>query len=118
MDCHVFGDLTKILDYVLEEIKSDKIQKEESFTFYFYNKYFKIREENKLETYTMKYFSIHKVYETKSFFYIYIDKNHSFIINKNSFSTGTSKKFSEFIKKKCWCKFKKILVNKHKRPLI
>ena len=25
LDCHVFGDLTKILDYVLEEIKNDKI---------------------------------------------------------------------------------------------
>ena len=25
LDCHVFGDLTKILDFVLEEIKSDKI---------------------------------------------------------------------------------------------
>ena len=25
LDCHVFGDLTKILDFVLEEIKTDKI---------------------------------------------------------------------------------------------
>ena len=97
---------------ISKELKSDKIQKEESFTFYFYDKYFKIREEIKLETYTMKYFSIYKVYETKSFFYIYTDKTHAFLINKNCFSIGNSKHFSEFIHKKCKFKYRSKLKNK------
>ena len=57
---------------------------------------------------TVKYLNLRKVFETKDFFYLYLDKTHAFIINKKNFSIGTSLDFSRFIKKKCFLRFKKV----------
>ena len=73
---------------VSKDFKSEKIQNEEEFTFLFYKKYFKIRA--KLQTNIIKYNSLYKIFETDTFFYLYIDKTHSLLLNKDSFSICSS----------------------------
>ena len=90
---------------VSKDFKSNKIQNEEEFTFIFYEKYFKIR--NRLKSNKVKYYELYKVFETSKFFYLYIDKTHSFLLDKEKFSIGFSDDFSKFMHKKCWYKFKK-----------
>lgn len=94
------------ISVVTKELKGKTLQEEKSFTFKFYEKYFKIQD--KLQTDTVKYYQIHKVFETKNFFYLYIDRTHAFIINRENFSIGTPADFSEFLKKKCIFRFKKV----------
>ena len=86
---------------VSKEFNSEKIQNEKEFTFIFHEKNFKVRENNKLETYIIKYKELYKVFETDNFFYLYIDKTHSLLINKTGFTIGNSEDFSKFIQKKC-----------------
>ncbi len=93
---------------VNKEFNSEKIQNKKEFTFIFYKNFLKIYENNKCENYILKYNKIYKIFETNNFFYIYIDKTHSLLINKNTFIIGNSKDFSEFIQKRCKLKFKKI----------
>lgn len=54
----------------------------------------------------MKYYKLYKIYETKTFFYLYIDNDHAFLINKSGFVRGLSDDFSKFINKKCLFKYK------------
>ena len=91
---------------VSKEFNSEKIQDEKEFTFTFYEKKIKIRQNDKLETYIIKYNELYKVYETEGFFYLYTDNRHSLLIDSNSFIIGNSEDFSEFIKKKCKFKYK------------
>ena len=91
---------------VSKDFKSDKIQKEEKFTFTFYENKFKIRA--KLQTSIMKYSDLYKIFETPTFFYLYIDKTHAILLKKDCFSIGSADEFSKFIHKKCWYKFKKV----------
>lgn len=91
---------------ISKEFESEKIRNEKEFTFIFYEKYIKIRD--KLQFDTIKYYKLYKVYETPTFFYLYIDRTHSFLIDKSKFSLGSSEDFSTFIQKKCWYNFKKV----------
>lgn len=91
---------------VSKEFNSEKIQDEKEFTFIFYEKKIKIRENDKLETYIIKYNELYRVYKTEDFYYLYTDSRHSLLINTNSFIIGNSEDFSEFIKKKCKFKYK------------
>lgn len=84
-----------ILD-VDKEYKSDKISNSDTFTFTFYEKFFTV--ESKKSISKNKYRYLYKVFETKKFFYLYIDKTHSFLLAKNSFIKGNSDNFREFIK--------------------
>ena len=68
---------------VSKQFNSSTIQTEKEFTFNFYNKYFKIIDNNQFEIF--KYYKIYKVYETDNFFYLYTNRTHSFLINKNNF---------------------------------
>lgn len=88
---------------VSKDFKSDKIQKEEEFTFVFYENNFKVITSSK--TYVIKYYHLYKIFETSTFFYLYIDKTHAMLLNKASFSIGSADEFSNFIHKKCWYKF-------------
>ena len=90
---------------VSKDFKSEKIQNEQKFTFLFYEKHFKIRAN--LQTDMIKYNTLYKVFETPTFFYLYLDKTHSLLLNKETFSIGSSDDFSNFIRRKCWYKFKK-----------
>lgn len=91
---------------ISKEFNSEKIQDEKEFTFTFFEKKIKIRENDKLETYIIKYNELYRVYKTEEFFYLYIDRRHALLINSNSFIIGNSEDFSEFIKKKCKFKYK------------
>ena len=52
---------------------------------------------------------LYKVFETKDYFYLYINPDYAMLVNKNSFEIGTSDDFRKFIKKKCLLKYRKAL---------
>lgn len=81
------------------------ITKQKTFTFYFYEKYIKIKCGRKFDR--LKYFELYKVFETKEYFFLYTDESHSLIISKDGFEIGNAKEFTNFIKKKCLLKYKK-----------
>lgn len=96
--------------YLIEKNKSAKQKKSrkkvKEFTFYFYEKHIKIKYRREFER--LKYFQIHKVFETDKYFFIYLDEKSSLILNKEGFEIGTAKGFSKFIKGKCPLKYKRI----------
>lgn len=94
------------ISVVVKELNGKTIKEEKSFTFKFYDKYFKV--ESGMELNLVKYYKLRRCFETKDFFYLYIDKTHAFLINKENFSIGNSNDFSKFIREKCFLKFKKI----------
>ena len=67
----------------------------------FYKWYFTLNDK------TFYYFKLYKVFETKDYFYLYINDEHAALVSKNSFKTGNQKDFTEFIKKKCLFKYRK-----------
>lgn len=87
-----------------KQTKSKTISKENEIKFYFYEKSFKIRENAKTEI--LKYWRIHKVYETNEFFYLYLTKKHAILVDKTGFTLGSSEQFSKFIKNKMKFKYK------------
>jgi len=88
-----------------KEVNSRKIVKHQKFTYCFYNYFFDILNDNKKSS--LSYFRIRKIFETDNEFYLYLDKTHALLLDKSSFTIGTSEEFSKFIKKKCWYKYKK-----------
>ena len=74
------------------------------FTFIFYKRYIKLKYARKYDI--IPYFKIYKIFETKEYFYLYTDENHSLILSKDGFEIGTPRKFTEFIKKKCPLKYR------------
>ena len=87
---------------IQKEIKTEKFEKEKEFTFCFYNKFFTISDTTLKEQ--IKYHKLHKIFETDNFFYLYINKDHAFLLNKSTFITGDISNFLKFIKKKNWYK--------------
>lgn len=75
--------------------------KENNFTFSFYNLYFTLNET------TFYYFKLYKVFETSDYFYLYINEDNAAMVSKNGFKVGTVEEFSKFIKKKCLFKYSK-----------
>ena len=75
--------------------------KETSISFTFYKFYFSVGKK------TFPYMRLYKVFETKDYFYLYIDDENAVLVSKNGFKLGTAEEFSEFIKKKCFFKYKK-----------
>ncbi len=94
------------IEEVRNEYNSEEIAKEISYTFSFYEKYFKIHA--KREYYKIYYKDLYKIFETNKFFYLYLDKRHSFLLYKNGFQKGTSLEFKNFIKKKCPFRFRNV----------
>lgn len=84
------------IEIIKKELKSEQIEKENQFTFYFYEKYFKIR--NKQLNDKIKYKQLYKIHETEEYFYLYIDHTHSYILNKKGFTEGEPNEFLKFIK--------------------
>ena len=85
-------------EIIKEELKSEKIEKENIFHFYFYEKYFKIKS-NELED-KVKYRKLYKIHQTEEYYYLYIDHTHSYIIDKKGFTKGNVEEFYQFIKSK------------------
>lgn len=87
-----------------KEKNSKKVRHSQEFIFKFYEKYFLIYSK---KIYTkVKYNRLYKIFETDEFYYLYIDKEHSYLISKNGFEIGTEKEFNKFINKKCKFKVK------------
>lgn len=84
-----------------EEKNKNKIKE---FTFYFYEKHIKIKYKRSFER--LKYFQLHKIFETSEYFFLYLDERNSLILSKEGFEVGTPKTFSAFIKNKCPLKYK------------
>lgn len=89
--------------FVKKEATSEKIGKELTNTYTFYEDYFRIK--NNKQTIKLKYHKLYKIFETKDNFYLYINKNHSFVLSKNTFTIGKVSDFYGFIKKKLWFRF-------------
>ena len=81
--------------------KQYKANKENLCTYSFYDWYFTLNEQ------TFYYFKLFKVFETKDYFYLYINDENAALVSKNGFQKGSTKEFSEFIKKKCLLKYSK-----------
>ena len=88
---------------VKQEKQSKKIENEQEFIFKFFEKKFLIYSQ-KLNRQVF-YWQLHKVFETEEYFYLYIDKTHAFLLDKQSFEIGTPEGFSDFIREKCKFKF-------------
>jgi len=87
----------------IKKKEKNKQQKNKEFTFFFYERYIKIKFKRQFER--IHYFQLKKIFETDQNFFLYTDEKHSLILDKEGFSIGTSKEFSEFIKRKCPFKY-------------
>lgn len=88
--------------FVKKEANSNKVKKQLTNTYSFYNNYMEIKNIN--NTVKLKYYKLYKIFETKDCFYLYINKNYSYVLSKDKFSVGNSEDFYKFIKKKLWYK--------------
>lgn len=92
-----------------EKLKNEnrKDEKNNDFfdaTFLFYFNNFSVSYKGKISK--IKYSKLYKVYETSDCFYLYYDKNNTFLLNKGSFIQGTPLEFSKFLKEKVKSKYK------------
>lgn len=71
-------------------------------TYTFYEDFAVISNGN--DTVKLKYFKFYKIFEEPDRFYLYLDKDHSYILLKNNFTIGNAKDFYAFMKKKLWKK--------------
>lgn len=60
---------------------------------------------NNKDTIRLKYYKLYKIFDDKNSFYLYINKNYSFVLAKDGFTIGNAEDFYKFIKKKIWYKF-------------
>lgn len=88
--------------FVKKEAKSDKIQKQLKNTYSFYNNYMEIK--NNKGLIKLKYYKLYRIFETENYFYLYINKNYSFLLSKDGFTIGNSKEFYNFLRRKLWFK--------------
>lgn len=100
--CVGFYLLNKLIISKNKEEKKKK-QKDKEFTFFFYEKQIKIKYKREFER--INYFELKKIFETDENFFLYTGEKHSLILDKEGFTIGTAKDFSEFIKKKCPLKY-------------
>ena len=77
-------------------------EKETSISFEFYNFYFSFNKQ------TMFYSKLYKVFETTDYFYLYIDDENAVLVSKAGFTLGTESDFRDFIKRKCFFKYKDV----------
>lgn len=111
LSCFVLWRFFRPIAQVSKEYKSDKIKKQKVFTFKFYDKFFTIQDDKQFSK--MKYYQLYRAFETDDFFYLYIDKTHSFLIDKSCFKEDNWQNFSLFIKKKCWWIYKFVRTHKN-----
>ncbi len=81
------------------------IQKQESVTFTFYENYFLVGTHN--ESIKTSYKLLYKAYQTNKYIYLYLNKKHAYILNKDCFEIGTNDEFISFLSNKLNNRFKK-----------
>lgn len=103
----VVGAIVITLIYLINKKRNTKQKKTKKkikqYTFYFYDRYIKIRYRRQFDR--MLYFQIKKIFETEENFFLYTDDKHSLILDKDGFEIGSVEEFSKFIKKKCPFKY-------------
>lgn len=101
------GAIVITLIYLINKKRNTKQKKTKKkikqYTFYFYDRYIKIRYRRQFDR--MLYFQIKKIFETEENFFLYTDDKHSLILDKDGFEIGSVEEFSKFIKKKCPFKY-------------
>lgn len=102
---YLIGNNFQQKNVVKKELKSEKVVQEKIIIYCFYDKYFTIEMNKKTQKY--KYYELYRIHQDENNFYFYIDKTHTFIIDKKGFEKGTVQEFKEFLRKKCKFKFKK-----------
>lgn len=85
-----------------KEASSKKVQQKMKNTYTFYKDFAVIS--NGKDTVKLKYSKFYKIFEEPDRFYLYLDKDHSYILLKNNFTIGNAKDFYSFMKKKLWKK--------------
>lgn len=75
--------------------------KETICTYSFYKLYFTLNDQ------TFYYFKLYKVFETKDYFYLYINDEYAALVDKTGFKTGTVDDFRKLIKQNCFLKYRK-----------
>lgn len=88
--------------FVKKEAKSDKVQKQLKNTYSFYDNHMEIK--NNKNIVKLKYYKLYKIFETENCFYLYINKNYSYVLTKDGFTKGNPEEFYKFLKKKLWYK--------------
>ncbi len=88
--------------FVKKEASSSKVKNQMKNTYSFYDKYMTIK--NSKDNIKLNYYKLYKVFETENYFYLYINKNYSFVLAKDTFSVGDPNEFYKFMKKKLWYK--------------
>ena len=72
------------LNTVKKEYNSEKITKERNASYLFFEKYYIVNLNKSSKT--LYYRNLYRVFETDTFFYLYIDRTHAFIMKKDSFT--------------------------------
>ena len=90
-------------EIIKKELKSQKLENEQEFIFKFKEK--KVLVYSKKINRQVYYWQLHKVYDSEDFFYLYIDKTHAFLLDKQNFEIGTPEAFTKFMNQKCRFKF-------------
>lgn len=91
------------IEEIKKELKTDKIEQEKEFQFRFFENSFEVLD--KILVCKVKYFNIKHIFETEQYFYLYIDRNHAFLLDKSNFVIGNVSNFRKFIKRKCPLRF-------------
>lgn len=86
--------------FVKKEANSNKVKKQLTNKYSFYDNYMEIK--NLTGKVKIKYYKLYKIFETEDYFYLYINKNYSYVLSKSNFSIGTAEDFYKFMKKKLW----------------
>lgn len=76
-----------------------------TFTFYIYNKFFYVIYNKQKDK--VSFMKIHKIYETEKNFYLFINRDYSFVFDKDGFENETSEEFRKFVKRNYFLKYKK-----------
>lgn len=87
-----------------KEFHSDKVQNNLVNTYSFYKNYFVIK--NTMGSDKIAYYKLYRVFETKNYFYLYLDKTNILVLDKSGFLLGTIQDFKRFMKHKMWLKFR------------
>lgn len=97
---YCFNRFAHPVKIVKKELKTEKFEKEKEFTFTFYENFLTISYDK--DSAQIKYRKLYRFYETDDFFYLYINKDHAFLLDKSTFCIGDISNFMSFLKKKCW----------------
>lgn len=87
---------------IKKEASSSKVQKQMKTTYTFYDDFAIVY--NGINRIKLKYSKFYKVFNQPDCFYLYLDKDHAYILLKSNFSIGNANNFYHFMKKKLWWK--------------